>query len=166
MQEPAERHLTRRQSYSTWLLQDLVYQAYLRARALRPQLWPPLPSTDFRALFTVSTPDVSRSDNHLLAQATERLAVAFDTLLDNYPGSPTLRKLLLSLLLRFAGHPQDDQVLSAILEEAAAAAAAARPPAMGANAAGQGRWAAVSGRLETPSANGRGDGKRGNHEAL
>ena len=48
MQEPAERHLARRQAYFAWLLQDMTYQAYERARALRPELWPEVNGRDYR----------------------------------------------------------------------------------------------------------------------
>ena len=36
MQEPAERHLARRQYYFIWLLKDITYQASQRAHQLRP----------------------------------------------------------------------------------------------------------------------------------
>lgn len=118
MQEPAERHLSRRQNYFVWLLQDLTYHAYVRAQQLRPQLWPELPTSDYGALFQAATPDVSRADNLVLAQASNHLADAFDALQNHYPDSPTLRRLLLKLVLRFAGEPQDDETLDRIMDEA------------------------------------------------
>lgn len=118
MQEPAERHLARRQHYFTWLLADLTYQAYLRAHQLRPELWP-LPETgDYSALFNISAPDVSRSDNNALAQAAERMANAFQSINTQYPQSPTLRRILLKLLLNFAGEAAADETLDRILREA------------------------------------------------
>ncbi len=118
MQEPAERHLSRRQAYFVWMLQDLTFHAYRRAHEAKPALWPALPSEDYRALFLVAAPDVSRSDNVLLAQASNQLAAALDRVQAHYPGSATLRRLLLKLVLRFAGEPQDDQTLDAIMGEA------------------------------------------------
>ena len=118
MQEPAERHLARRQAYFAWLLQDLTFQAYARARAARPELWPEVDGRDYRRLFLVTVPDVSRSDNMQLAQASAELAGALERLQGQFPDSPTLRRLLLKLVLRFAGEPQGDEVLDRILREA------------------------------------------------
>ena len=118
MQEPAERHLKRRQNYFTWLLSDLTYQAYVRANQLRPELWPMPAEGNYKALFNISAPDVSMSDNNDLAQAAERLANAFDSINGQYPRSETLRRILLKLLLNFAGEPAADEVLDRILEEA------------------------------------------------
>jgi hypothetical protein len=117
MQEPAERHLARRQAYFAWLLQDLTYQAYERARALRPELWPEVNGRDYRSLFLVTLPDVSRSDNLVLAQAAANLSAAFERLQAQYPASPTLRRLLLKLVLRFVGEGQGDEVLDRIMGE-------------------------------------------------
>ena len=118
MQEPAERHLARRQQYFIWMLQDITYQAYIRASQLRPQLWPELSETRYQTLYTVSAPDVSRTDNQVLAQATNQLAAAFQSINDQYPGSDTLRKLLLKLLLKFSGEQQEDETLEQIMDEA------------------------------------------------
>ncbi|MFL7838044.1 MAG: hypothetical protein AB8I52_04560, partial [Candidatus Promineifilaceae bacterium] len=59
-----------------------------------------------------------RTDNQVLAQATLNLANAFAAINEQYPGSDTLRKMLLKLLLKFAGEQQDDDVLQAIMDEA------------------------------------------------
>jgi len=118
MQEPAERHLARRQNYFVWMLQDITYQAYRRANQVRPQLWPEITENRYSELFTFAAPDVSRTDNQVLAQATLNLANAFAAINEQYPGSDTLRKMLLKLLLKFAGEQQDDDVLQAIMDEA------------------------------------------------
>lgn len=117
MQEPAERHLMRRQNYFVWMLSDLTYQAYLRAGQLRPELWPPPAETNYDALFTITRPDVSRGDNVDLAQAADRLANAFQSIHDQYPQSVTLRRILLKLLLNFAGETPTDEILDQILTE-------------------------------------------------
>ena len=118
MQEPAERHLARRQNYFVWMLQDITYQAYRRANQVRPQLWPEITENRYSELFTFAAPDVSRTDNQVLAQATLNLANAFAAINEQYPGSDTLRKMVLKLLLKFAGEQQDDDVLQAIMDEA------------------------------------------------
>lgn len=117
MQEPAERHLLRRQTYFVWMLSDITYQAYIRANQLRPEMWP-LPNTaDFTQLFNIAAPDVSRSDNNALAQAAERLANAFDSIRSQYPQSDTLRRILLKLVLNFAGETATDETLDSIMDE-------------------------------------------------
>ncbi len=117
MQEPAERHLTRRQHYFIWLLQDLTFQAYRRAGESHPELWPELAESNYERLFEVTMPDVTKSDNMLLAQAAHHLSRAFDSLQNHYPHSPTLRRTLLKALLKFAGEPQDDALIDQILHE-------------------------------------------------
>jgi len=117
MQEPAERHLARRQNYFIWLLQDITYQAYQRAHQVRPQLWPGIEENRYHVLFNSAAPDVSRTDNHVLAQATNQLAAAFQSINEQYPNSDTLRKLLLKVLLKFAGEQQDEDVLQTIMDE-------------------------------------------------
>jgi hypothetical protein len=117
MQEPAERHLLRRQTYFVWMLSDITYQAYIRANQLRPEMWP-LPNTaDYTQLFNIAAPDVSRSDNNALAQAAERLANAFDSIRSQYPQSDTLRRILLKLVLNFAGETATDETLDSIMDE-------------------------------------------------
>jgi methionine-rich copper-binding protein CopC len=54
----------------------------------------------------------------VLAQATYNLAGAFQSINDQYPESETLRKLLLKLLLKFAGEQQDDETIAQIMKEA------------------------------------------------
>ncbi len=97
MQEPAERHLTRRQHYFLWMLQDLTFQAYVRANQAHPELWPELKLSVYKDLFDVTIPDVTKTDNSMLAEATENLSNAFDSLQTHYPNSPTLRRTLLRI---------------------------------------------------------------------
>ena len=100
------------------MLQDLTYQAYVRAHQAHPEIWPALPDGRYKYLFEIHTPDVTKTDNTLLATATENLSNAFDSLQQHYPNSPTLRRTLLRLLMKFAGEPQDDEVLDQIMREA------------------------------------------------
>jgi hypothetical protein len=117
MQGPPERFLQKRQQYVIWMLEDIVYQSYLRAVEIAAQ--PALTETDYELLFKVDPPDVSLRDNTLLAEAANTLAMGFSSLQNTILGkSPTLHKLAVDLMLKFAGEPQDDEVLDKIISEA------------------------------------------------
>lgn len=116
MQAPTERHLLRRQKYFAYMLQDILYYAYQRAveigkaRRLRDR--------DYSDLFTVTAPDVSRSDNEMLARAAKDIALAMSHIKRGLRGeSDTFDKLSLRLALRFAGEPQTDETLETIMRE-------------------------------------------------
>jgi hypothetical protein len=117
MQAPTERHLRRRQQYFLFILEDLLYQAY--QRAVQAGLERPLPSNDYQALFAVSAADITPTDNEALARSANLLAQALTGLQAQLPGrSPTLQRLLLRLVLRFAGEPLPEEQIQAILDEA------------------------------------------------
>lgn len=117
MQAPTERHLLRRQQYFTFVLEDILYQAYQRALQLGFVF--KLATGDYKRLFTVSMPDVSRSDNRELAVAARDLAQALSTVAGQLPGrSDKYARLALKLALKFAGEPQDDEDLDGIMQEA------------------------------------------------
>lgn len=117
MQGPAERHLRRRQQYFVWLLEDLVFHAYQRARQVRPGL-PALPSASYRQLFTAAVPDISRQDSAERALAASHLASVWRQLvLETEPQSRQLAELLLSQLFRFMGEPQEAGVVKRVVEE-------------------------------------------------
>ena len=116
MQGPTERHLLRRQKYFSFTLQDILYYAYQRAveigKARRINI------DGYDDAFAVQSPDISRSDNESLARATKDLATAFTELQAQLPGtSSSLQKLMLKLVLRFAGEPQSEELLSKIIQE-------------------------------------------------
>jgi hypothetical protein len=116
MQAPTERHLLRRQDYFVFMLLDILYQAY--KRAVEAGKARPLPSDDYEKLFNASIPDVSRTDNEMLARSARDLAETFRTLAEQYPRkSRTLARLLTGLIFRFAGVPQMDETLDDILTE-------------------------------------------------
>jgi hypothetical protein len=72
MQAPTERHLQRRQQYFAYMLQDILYQAYQRrVQAGRAR---PLTTIDYSRLFSLSIPDISRSDNEALARSARDIA--------------------------------------------------------------------------------------------
>ncbi len=119
MQAPPEKFLVKRQQYFSWLLQDILYQAYLRAVEAGAE--PALPVTGFAELFSVSRPDVTWRDNIQLASAAQTLASGLSALQQELPGkSPTLQRLALQLVLKFAGEPQDEALLDRIMREAQA----------------------------------------------
>lgn len=125
MQAPTERHLLRRQQYFAFILQDIVYQAYQRAAQIGTVR--PLPTQDYAQLFTLTTPDISRSDDETLARAARDLTQALTSLAAYLPArSPTFTRLALALALKTAGSPQPEAALDRIVEEAYAAPP--RPP--------------------------------------
>ncbi|MFZ0545603.1 MAG: hypothetical protein WAM60_09195 [Candidatus Promineifilaceae bacterium] len=107
MQIRPERHLRRRQNYLVFILQDILYHAFVRAHQLGKAGRGSLPEQNYRELFTVSVADVSRSDNRELAQAGQALATAFSSLFAYVPAaeSPSLRRKALQLLFKFMGEP-------------------------------------------------------------
>ncbi|MCW5865511.1 MAG: hypothetical protein KIT52_20655 [Anaerolineae bacterium] len=113
MQDPAVRHLRRRQRHLQHVVVDLCAVAYERAYALgrvrrRPD----------RAAIRVDLPDISREDNESLALAAERLTGAFGGLLAALPSfSPTLAGQLLPLIFKFAGEPLSPGLTGMILDE-------------------------------------------------
>jgi AcrR family transcriptional regulator len=117
MQAPTERHLIRRQKYFSYMLQDIVFNAYLRAVQVGKAR--KIAEDDYEQLFIVSAPDVSRTDNEALARASRDVATAFDTLSNNLvlKDRPVLAKLLMRMIFKFAGEPQNDEVLNQLLAE-------------------------------------------------
>lgn len=118
MQEPAERHLIRRQNYFVFILCDILYHAYQRASAISPETYPPITETNYNKLFTAATPDISRADNERLAQASKEMTAVMQGLAQEFPGSHKLKRLMLQLVLKFAGEPQDDEFLDEVMDEA------------------------------------------------
>jgi len=123
MNDPAIRHLRRRQRHLQHIVIDLCATAYARAYGLHPGRTAPKAS-----LITVELPDISREDNGELAQAAGQLARAFSTLLQTtqHP-SPTLRHRLLTLVFRFAGEQLTPDELATIDAELAAAESQPQP---------------------------------------
>lgn len=119
MNDPAVRHLRRRQKHLQYLLIDLCATAYKRAYEIGRTRTAPKPD-----LITIELPDISREDNGELASAAGQLATAFSTLLQTtqHP-SPTLRHRLLTLVFRFAGEHLTPEELDKIDAELAASAA-------------------------------------------
>jgi hypothetical protein len=119
MQLRPERHLRRRQNYLVFMLQDILYQAFVRAHEIGKGGRGILPEQNYRALFTVSVADVSRSDNKELALAGQALAGAFSSLFAHVPvgESPSLRRKAVGLLCKFFGEPLSEGELGKIEAE-------------------------------------------------
>ena len=127
MQGPAERHLRRRQQYFVWLLEDVVYHAYQRARAVRPTL-PALPTASYRRLFAAAVPDISRQDNAERALAAYHLTEVWRNLVrEAEPQSRRLAELLLAQVFRFMGEPQEAGVIKRVVDRCGGAIAGQKP---------------------------------------
>jgi hypothetical protein len=116
MEHAASRHLRRRQLYMRYLVTHLAHTAYTRAWQIGKVRARPNSNA-----ITVEMTDIDRDDNQDLATASKTIADALDTvnqtILPTEPNSPTLRRLILRTVLRFAGQPQDDPTLDAIFHE-------------------------------------------------
>lgn len=119
MNDPAIRHLRRRQRHLQHIVTELCSVAYNRAYEVGRVRSTPRPE-----LITAELPDISREDNGDLAQAAGQLSAAFTSLLQttDHP-SPTLRHRVLTLIFRFAGEQLTPAELDKIDQELASAAA-------------------------------------------
>jgi hypothetical protein len=121
MQAPPEKFLIKRQEYFIWLLEDILYQAYLRAVEIGAVAVIGDGGSDYTELFTVKAPDVTLRDNDQLAGGALKVAQAFAILQNTLLGkSPTLHRIATDLVLKFTGEPQKDEVLDLIISEAKA----------------------------------------------
>ena len=117
MQAPPEKFLIKRQEYFVWLLEDILYHAFLRAAEIGTASSIST-SSDYTDLFTVKVPDVTLRDNDQLAGGAEKIANSFSVLQNTLLGkSPTLHRIAVDLMLKFAGEPQKDDVLDKIITE-------------------------------------------------
>jgi len=117
MQAPTERHLLRRQQYFAFILQDILFHAYQRARGLG--LVGKIANQNYSQLFTVSVPDISRADNEVLARSARDITLGLETLTGQLPGtSETFTRQALRLFFKFSGEPQPEDVIETIYREA------------------------------------------------
>jgi hypothetical protein len=119
MQLRPERHLRRRQNYLVFILQDLIYQSFIRAAQI-DMAGGSVPRTPFHRLFNANVSDISRQDNEMLARSSQLLSDTFKQMLEAAPtlsNSTTFAKIALRLIYRFAGEPQEDETLNQILVE-------------------------------------------------
>jgi hypothetical protein len=116
MQAPTERHLLRRQQYFSFMLQDILYQAY--QRSMQIGINRRIPETDYTRLFQVNLPDISRSDNETLARSARDVSQAMSMLVNSFQKpSPTLTNLVLSTIFRFTGDPIPNETIEQIIAE-------------------------------------------------
>jgi len=100
----------------TFLLQDILFHAYNRSVEVGRSR--KLPSSDYSKLFSVSAPDISRSDNESLARSAKDIAQGFQTLTSQLPGnSETYTKELLRIAFKFAGEPKTEAIIESIYQE-------------------------------------------------
>jgi hypothetical protein len=121
MQAPPEKFLIKRQEYFIWALEDILYNAFLRAAQIGAVGADGVRPSEYNDLFTVSAPDVTLRDNDQLASGSAKISEAFSILQNTILGkSPTLHRIAVDLMLKFAGEPQEDEVLDQIIAEAKA----------------------------------------------
>lgn len=114
---PTERRLRRRQLYFVWMLEDILLNAYQRAAQIGRV--DTVAEWDYRKLFTVVIPDISRGDNEELSRAATQMARAMETLGKQMPsksGEKFLR-LVLRMVLRSAGETPTDERLNELIAE-------------------------------------------------
>jgi hypothetical protein len=119
MEAPATRFLKRRQKYFTFMLQDIIYNAYQRAHLLLPDRYPALPTTNYKKLFTVQAPDLSRSDNVDLANAAQTFSKAIQEISSVLPAkTPEFARWAIKKMLKFAGEEIEKDALAEIVDAA------------------------------------------------
>jgi hypothetical protein len=117
MQAPTERRLQRRQTYFVFILEDIIYQAYQRAVASGK--YAPLSTNDYDKLYQVDVREISRQDNKELAMAAHQMSRAMRELSQHLPKrSKTLSRLVVNMVMRFAGEPISAESIDQILSEA------------------------------------------------
>jgi hypothetical protein len=118
MQGPTERHLLRRQQYFTFILQDILYHAYLRSGSGVSTIPRLHQNPSYAAIFNVITSEVSRYDSEALARATRDLAAAVQNIASLLPGrSRTFTEYVLKTISRASGQPLDEGQIARILTE-------------------------------------------------
>lgn len=125
MNDPAIRHLRRRQRHLQYMVVNLCAVAYQRAYDSGRVRTAPKPES-----ITVDMPDISREDNAELAQAAANLSTALSTLTATTAASqsPTLRRRVLQLVFKFSGEQLTPEELAAIDAEQEAAEAPTQQP--------------------------------------
>ncbi len=116
MSGPTERHLRRRQLYFVWMVEDILYHAYIRSYELGRAR--KLTSENYNDLFTASLPEISRMDNESLSIAGMNAASAFSCLspmIAQYP--PTYARTMIQTIFKFMGEPLPEDKISILLDE-------------------------------------------------
>lgn len=118
MQTPTEKHLTRRQKYFTFILQDILFNALVRSN-VSASINRSILSADYDSIFTVHAQSISRQDNEQLARAALALSTTYKTIVESIliSKTPMLSRRLISLVFKSAGDPLPDDILDTILKE-------------------------------------------------
>ncbi len=118
MQGPTERHLLRRQKYFVFLLEDILFHAYQRARELGYTR--ALATSDYNKLFVASVQDVSRTDNEALARSAKDFTQALSQLGATLSGkNESYKRLALREAMRFAGSPLTEEEIDQVVQDGA-----------------------------------------------
>ena len=97
-------------------MQDILYHAYQRSVEVSRSR--KLATSDYSKLFSVSAPDISRSDNEALARSARDITQGMQVLAPQLPGqSETFTKQLLRIVFKFSGEPQTEDVIEQIYQE-------------------------------------------------
>jgi hypothetical protein len=117
MAKAATRHLRRRQLYLRHMAVDLCHVAYTRAHQIHRRRASP-----DAGKISIAIADIDRDDNRELAESARDLATALQNLTATVTNadtrqSPTLRRLILQAVMKFAGEPLDDDTLDTVLQE-------------------------------------------------
>jgi hypothetical protein len=116
MEHSASRHLRRRQLYVRFLVLNLCHTAYTRAWQIGKVRTKPNPNA-----ISVEMTDIDRDDNMDLATAAHTIAQAMQSLTNIIqPGagrSAALRRLILQIVMRFAGERMDEPAVDEIMAE-------------------------------------------------
>lgn len=115
MQGPTERHLVKKQQYFSFIIQDILYQAYQRQAAIG--LARKLNTDDYSKLFVMQVPDVSRVDNVAMGQAANQITTALQSLGAQLPTMPpALQEHAVRLCFHFAGQDLGEDEIQDIIE--------------------------------------------------
>jgi hypothetical protein len=118
MQAPTERHLSRRQQYFAYVLEDILYHAYQRAVEIGRAR--PLTTNDYTRLFVAVLPDVTNLHNEVAAIASKDITTSLKNLRDLLPGlTPSLQREAVRMAFQFAGEALDEDELNRVMREIA-----------------------------------------------
>lgn len=113
MQEQKRRFLRRRQRYITYILCDLILQAYARQQLLGRQRSRVVSMADL----IVHAPDISPEDNKDLAAATKQLADALVAIRSIVGLSEQFKRMALRFFTKFAGEQLSESEFESIIED-------------------------------------------------
>jgi hypothetical protein len=155
MGEQRQRFMRGRQGYFGFLLAQTAITAY--NRAVRLGLRRGLPKT--LSDIAVALPDIAPEDNKALADAGVKLATALEKVNAQGLRGPTWQKMVLRLVLEFAGEQLDEKEIEQILAESAGvvdgtpgqSAPLGQPVGSGARMGTDGAWGS---RVPTAGGNG------------